>query len=259
MDALAPFRHLWAVDFEFTAPAGGRPIPLCVVARELRTGRLVRSWLADGAPAAPPYPTGPDTLFVAYYASAELGCHLALGWPTPARVLDLFAEFRCLTSGLPTPCGNGLLGALACFGLDALDAADKESMRQLAMHGGPFTTEERRALLDYCQTDVDALARLFPVMVPRIVPPPLDAAGQRKALGQALLRGRYMAAAARIEWDGVPLDTDALDKLRAQWGRIKGRLVAAVNAAYGVYGPAGQRAIDPRTVLGAALLNASTR
>ena len=55
-------------------------------------------------------------MFVAYYASAELGCHLALGWPMPARILDLYAEFRCRTSGVATPCGSGLLGALAFFG-----------------------------------------------------------------------------------------------------------------------------------------------
>jgi hypothetical protein len=49
------------------------------VGREIRTGELLRLWLADGAPDLPPYATGPDTLFIAYYASAELGCHLALG------------------------------------------------------------------------------------------------------------------------------------------------------------------------------------
>jgi hypothetical protein len=254
VDALAPFREAWAVDFEFTAPPGERPIPLCVVARELRTGRLMRTWLADGAPVSPPYPNGTDVLFVAYYASAELGCHLALDWPMPTRILDLFAEFRCLASGLSTPCGNGLLGALAYFGLDALDAAEKESMRQLAMRGGPYVAEERRALLDYCQTDVDALARLFPVLLPKIVPPSLDAAGRRKALGQALLRGRYMAAAARMESNGVPLDVEALARLRDNWDRIKGRLVAAVDASYGVYVPAGQRDVNPQTRLGAALL-----
>ena len=48
----------------------------------------------SGAVGMPPYPIGPDVLFVAYFASAELGCHLALGWPLPARVLDLYAEFR---------------------------------------------------------------------------------------------------------------------------------------------------------------------
>jgi hypothetical protein len=223
VDWLSPYAEVWAVDFEFTAPPGGRPVPLCLVARELRSGRRVRLWLADGAPPVPPYPTGPDTLFVAYYASAELGCHLALDWPLPGRVLDLYAEFRCLNSGLAVPAGNGLLGALAYFGLPAVDAAEKESMRLLAQRGGPYAPEERRALLDYCQTDVDALARLLPGMLPRIDFP------------RALLRGRYMAAAARMEWRGVPIDAEALGRLRAGWDRIKGRLVAAVDAGYGVF------------------------
>jgi len=83
-----PFREVWAVDFEFIADPGHRPIPICLVARELRTGRLVRQWRSEMG-ATPPYPTGPDSLFVAFYASAELGCHLALGWPLPERVLDL--------------------------------------------------------------------------------------------------------------------------------------------------------------------------
>jgi hypothetical protein len=70
MNPLDSFREVWLVDFEYHAPDGCRPTPLCVVAREFRTGRLVRRWLGDGAPAAAPYATGPDVLFVAYYASA---------------------------------------------------------------------------------------------------------------------------------------------------------------------------------------------
>jgi hypothetical protein len=241
VDALAPYRHIWAVDFEFSAGPGERPIPLCVVARELRTGALVRKWLTDGAPPAPPYGTAPDSLFVAYYSSAELGCHLALDWPVPVRIFDLFAEFRCLTSGLPVPCGHSLLGALAYFGLDGLAATEKAEMRQLAMRGGPYTDAERAALLDYCQTDVNALARLLPAMLPRI------------DLPRALLRGRYMAAAARMEWTGVPLDTDALCKLRDQWDRIKGRLIAAVDTKYGVYVPVGGRTLNPESTFAAAV------
>src|SRR5262249_21285685 len=153
------------VDFEFTAHPGDRPVPLCCVARDVRTGELVRRWLADGSPACPPYGTGPDTLLVAYYSSAEWGCHLALGWPLPARVLDLYTEFRCLTSGNPRPCGDGLLGCLAYFGLDGLAGIEKAEMRQLAMRGGPYSASERTALVDYCQTDVDALVRLLPRML----------------------------------------------------------------------------------------------
>jgi hypothetical protein len=230
------------VDFEFTAPPGEQPVPLCLVARELRTDSLVRRWLVDGAPAKPPFDIGPDALLIAYYASAEMGCFLALDWPMPARILDLFAEFRCLTSGLPVPCGNSLIGALAYFGLDTLPAVEKEGMRQLAMRGGPYTDAESAALLDYCQSDVDALARLLSVMLSKI------------DLPRALLRGRYMAAAARMERAGVPIDTEALARLLENWESIKGQLIAAVNADYGVFVPTGQRTINPASTLGAALL-----
>jgi hypothetical protein len=233
---------VWLWDFEFTAPAGECPTPLCAVARELWSGRLVRLWLTERAPAEPPADIGPDTLFVAFYASAELGCFLALGWPGPARILDLFAEFRCLTSGLAVPCGSGLLGALASFGLDGIDAAEKEDMRQLALRGGEYTEAERLALLGYCQRDVDALARLLPAMLPKI------------DLPRALLRGRYMAAAAHMERAGVPIDTDTLNRLRANWERIRARLIHIVNRDYGVFVPAGRRAINPETRLGAALI-----
>jgi hypothetical protein len=212
------------------------------VGRELRSGALVRLWLADGAPPSPPFDVGPDVLFIAYYSSAEWGCFLALDWPLPVRILDLFAEFRCLTAGLPVPCGNSLLGALSCFGLDGLAAAEKEEMRQLAMRGGPYTALEREALLAYCGSDVDALVRLLPVMLPQI------------DLPRALLRGRYMAAAAMMEWAGVPLDGESLGRLRASWDRIKGRLVAEVNRDYGVFVPVGQRTLDPATRTGAAIL-----
>src|SRR4051794_5230719 len=128
---LDAFREVWLADFEFSAPPGERPDPVCLVAREFRSGRTLRLWRDElRGRREPPYPTGPDVLFVAYLASAEMGCHLALGWPLPARVLDLYAEFRNLTNGLSPPHGAGLLGALAWFGLDAIGAAEKESMRE---------------------------------------------------------------------------------------------------------------------------------
>ena len=104
-------------------------------------------------------------------------------------------EFKWLTSGLTVPCGRGLLGALAYHGFDAAEAEEKDSMRKLALRGGPYTGEEQRALLDYCQPDVDALAQLLARILPE-----LD-------LSRALLRGRYMGAAACTECNGVPGST----------------------------------------------------
>ena len=217
-----PYREIWAADFEFMVGAGERPVPVCLCARELRSGREVRLW-QDEFGQLPPYPTGAHSLFVAYYASAELGCHLALGWPMPERILDPFTEFRCRTNGLETPAGVGIIGALTAFGLDAIGATEKKDMRDLVMRGGPWTDDERAAILDYCMSDVDALARLLPAMAPGI------------DLPRALLRGRYMAAAARMEFTGVPIDVEVLRKLRKRWTSIQDKLIKCIDADYGVY------------------------
>jgi hypothetical protein len=190
------FREVVAADFEFAVSPGERPVPVCLVAHELVSGRRFRLW-CDQFGRSPPYATGADVLFVAYYASAELGCYHVLGWPMPERMLDLFAEFRVRTNGLSTPAGNSLIGALAYFGLDSIGAAEKEDMRALVLRGG-WSGAERDAILDYCESDVLALKRLLPAMLPGI------------DLPRALLRGRSVAAVAAMEHAGVPVDTDTL-------------------------------------------------
>lgn len=196
---LTDFTQVWLADFEYDAPPGERPTLRCMVAHEYQTGRKVRVWADQlSRMAAPPFPVDASSLFVAYYASAELGCFLQLGWPMPTYVLDLFTEFRCQNNGLRTVRGNGLLGAMAQHGLPTIGTTQKTEMRDLALRGGNYTESERMALLNYCETDVVALANLLSAMLPK-----LD-------LPHALLRGRYMAAAARMEHTGTPIDVEVL-------------------------------------------------
>ena len=218
------WKSIWAVDFEFAAHEGENPRPLCVVAHDLLSGQRVRRWLTDAEEQACPYSTGPDDLFLAYYASAEIGCHLELGWPVPQRIIDLCAEFKLQTSGLDLPNGRGLVGALLHHGLNgSFDAREKKSMQELAARGGPYDSEDRLALLDYCESDVVALAKLWSVMSPDIDTP------------RALIRGRYMASLAAVERNGVPVDAEALGLLRANWETLKMSLIREVDAAYGVF------------------------
>jgi DNA polymerase I len=219
---LPDFREIILADFEFETGAGERPVPVCLVAKELRSGRTFRIFQDQFGP-APPYATGPDVLFVSFYASAELGCYRILGWAMPERILDLFCEFRDRTNGLPTPAGAGLLGALTYFGLDGMAAAEKKEIQETigsGTWGGRYTPEE---LLDYCASDIDALERLLPAMLPKI------------DLPRALLRGRYMAAVGAMEYGGVPVDTKTLARLRDGWTGIQDRLIAAIDANYHVY------------------------
>jgi hypothetical protein len=227
-----PFRSIVAVDFEFNfgghasaeeaSRSGERPRPVCMVAKELRTGQCWRLW-EDGFGRTPPFPVDSDTLIVAYYASAEFGCFRALNWPTPTRILDLFTEFRNRTNGLPTPLGSGLIGALAAFGLDTIGAAEKDEMRARVLRGKSWSEGEPEAILDYCATDTDALERLLPAMLPRI------------DLPRSLLRGRYMAAAAAMEFNGTPTDVPTLTVLRKHWPDIEGALIKAIDSNYGVF------------------------
>jgi DNA polymerase-1 len=137
-------------------------------------------------------------------------------------VLDLCAEFRDRTCGLELPTGRSLIGALVFHGLDHIDAAEKKDIQEAIGNGtwrGRYTPKE---ILDYCETDVEALQRLLPAMLPRI------------DLPRALLRGRYMAAAAVMEWNGVPIDTATLALLREYWGDIKDDLIGAIDD-HGIY------------------------
>ena len=82
-------------------------------------------------------------LFVCFVANAECACHLALGWPLPANVLDLSPVFRCVVNGRIVPQGKGLLGALAYYGLNSIGAKHKDAMRERILQGPPFSPEER--------------------------------------------------------------------------------------------------------------------
>lgn len=220
-ESLTAFHRVWLVDFEYRQPDGARPKPLCLVATEWRTGETLRIWLDAAAP-RPPIQFGEGDLLVAYYASAEIGCFLALNWPLPVHVLDLYAEFRWLTSGREAHAGYGLLGALAYFGIVGIDSSEKDNMRALAQQE-THTAQEQTALLEYCESDVVALQKLLPAME-RLLDVP-----------RALLRGRYMIAVAKVEWHGIPLDTARLSVIQEQWQDITSALIREVDRDYHVF------------------------
>ncbi len=128
------FKEIWLVDFEFVALDGEQQRPVCMVAEEFWSGKQIRMWEEElRASRVAPFNTGQDCLLVAYFASAELACFRALGWPLPYNILDLFAEHRVITNGLRNLYGNSLLGAAQRLGIDTIEAIEKETMRELTV------------------------------------------------------------------------------------------------------------------------------
>ena len=168
---------------------------------------------------------------MAYFASAEWNCFLSLGWDLPARIIDLYPEYRRMTNGAvgyTTRSGYGLLAAADAFGVTTMDTNHKTDMRELIMSGGPWSPEQQNDILEYCAHDVTITTNLFRQMWPKI-------ATDRLALTQALLRGRYTVAVAKMEFAGTPIDTVLLTKLKSNWPELRLHLIKAVDQDYGVY------------------------
>ena len=222
---LHDFKHVVFADFEFVAKPGERPDVVCLAWHEAPAGQTHCLW-RDQLGGAPPYPIDEATLFVCFVANAELGSHLALDWPLPRHVLDLNPEFRRLTNGRLTPAGKGLLGVLAYFHLDSITSKQKDAMRDRIRQGWPFTVEEREEILHYGASDVDALVRLLPLLLPSV-----------GDLEHALFRGQFVAASALMEHRGVPIDVAIFRQLadKRTWSRICDAMVPTIDAEYGVF------------------------
>jgi DNA polymerase I len=219
-----PFEEIWLHDFEFISRPGERPDVVCLCATELRSGRSLRLW-RDQLGERPPYRTDRGAVFVNFVANAECGCHRAIGWPTPERVLDLSAAFRNLVNGLWVPEGKGLIGALRYYGLSSISAKQKDATRARIIQGWSFTPEERERILDYCASDAEAPRLLLARMLPEV------------DLAILLHHGEFAAVSARMEFRGVPIDREVFAPLadRDTWRAVRDDMVPTIDARYGVY------------------------
>jgi DNA polymerase-1 len=216
------FREEWHIDFEYREDANHLPVPvsLCAIERHSGTALFYRRDQLLKLKRAP-FNTGPDSLIVAYAANAEMSCFLALSWPFPVNILDLYVETVAAINGdttiwLEEEEGQkrkkgrpGLLTALKLHGLQGIEGEEKDHWRNVILENEDYTEEQWRGIEWYNRTDVDATIALLDVMAPTIDWP------------RALFRGRYMAAVARMERVGLPVDRDRLLTYVERWDDLK--------------------------------------
>ena len=98
---MSHFSQVVVCDFEYEIQPGGLPNVLCMVAyvldENLQHVRTIRLWRGEFGK-FPPFDIGPDTLFVAYSAWAELTCFMMLGWKFPAHVFDLHTAYLSVSN-----------------------------------------------------------------------------------------------------------------------------------------------------------------
>ncbi|WP_168442630.1 DNA polymerase [Pontiella desulfatans] len=168
-----------------------------------------------------PFAAGRSSLVIAYYAAAEMSCFLELGWPLPVNVVDLHVEFRCATNGVPVAHGNGLVGALIYFGLPVTGLDDKDEIRSLIIDNCIYTGDQRKRILEYCESDVSAAARLWEVLCDSLTDP------------YCRWRGEYTKSIAAMERRGIPVDVEKLDYISEHRSEIVTALITEAEQRLG--------------------------
>jgi DNA polymerase I len=230
-------RDIIAIDTEYISRKGAMVEPICMVAKSLlgnahdSTSSIWRVFFGGSTRQYPscPLPLDPDVLYLSFAAPAEWSCFLALGWELPQTIIDLYAEEVLLCNGKKDEHGKrfnpSLLSTMAKYKLDAISHAEKESMRDLILSGGPWSMEQEARILEYCEEDVTAVEKLLPIMLPYL------------NVREALIRGSYTRAVAYTERNGIPIDDRTYRSLKQNWATIRNGLAEALESKhkYGVY------------------------
>ena len=158
-----PFEEVVCCDFEFYGREGNRPTVVCLVAKELRSGRNFgcgrtnyrQSHHTASTAGLCSSPTMPPPRCVATWRWA--GIYRPTFWtPMPSFVASRIV--RRNNNHKLACCMPWTISSSTVFRAQA-----KEHWRDVVLRGPPWSAEEREGILDYCWTDTDALERLLPM------------------------------------------------------------------------------------------------
>jgi hypothetical protein len=247
------FNTVVVADFEYETAggdynlqAGDLPVPLCVVAyvldERVQYMRTVRMWRNELlASRRPPFDVGPDALFVAYSAWAELTCFKVLGWRFPQHVLDLHTAYLAASNVLPPydpdeerkKPRKRLSDACRAYGIQGWETIDKEEISK-DIGEGNWRKYGVDGVLRYCEEDVRKTAELLVAMRRghldghgRAIFPPID-------VERVLHWSNYSAKAiALIQARGIPIDVGLWNLTQENKPAVIGELLRRFDPSHG--------------------------
>jgi hypothetical protein len=232
-------------DFEYEVAPGDLPNVLCMVAyvldENLRHVRTIRLWRGEFG-AIPPFDIGPDTLFVAYSAWAEMTCFQVLGWKFPIHIFDQHTTYLA-ASNILLPYNpdevrkkprKRLSDACRAYRIEGWECIDKETISKAIGDGIWRERFSPQEVVDYCEEDVRMEVQLLRAQlrtgtdVPRV-----------------LHWSNYSAKAiARIQARGMPIDMSLWNLVQENKTAVIGELLRQFDPSFGdgapIYTPEGE-------------------
>ena len=258
MSANKNFAQAVVFDFEYEVEngdynlrPGDLPVPLCLVAyvldENLRHVRTIRMWREELlASTHSPFDIGPDTLFVAYSAWAEMTCFKVLGWQFPVHIFDLHTAYLAASNVLlpyepdvkRTKPRKRLSDACRAYGIEGWERIDKEKISE-DIGRGLWRNYGREAVFDYCEEDVRMSTLLLRKMLRG------TALFPAASVKHVLHWSNYSAkSVALIQSRGIPIDVPLWNLVQENKAAVIGELLRQFDPSYGdddpIYSPDGE-------------------
>jgi hypothetical protein len=247
------FATINVVDFEYEADDGDLPNVLCMVVHVLNENlqhvRTIKMWRGEFG-TTPPFDIGPDALFVAYSAWAELTCFMVLGWKFPEHIFDLHTNYLAVSNVLlphnpdetRTRQPKDLGAACRAYGLEGWRGINKKQIAEDIGHG-LWSKYGREAVIDYCGEDVrmEALLLVEQLHGRRHLP--------AVNVEHILHWSNYSAKnIAQIQTKGMPIDMSLSNAVQENKAAVVGALLKKFDPSYGsdnpIYSPDGSTSYE---------------
>jgi len=249
------FSQTVVCDFEYEVAVGALPNVLCMVAyvldKYLRHVRTIRLWRGEFG-RIPPFDTGPDTLFVAYSAWAEMTCFEVLGWKFPVHIFDQHTAYLAASNVLlpynpdekSIRQSKNLADACRAYGIEGWERIDKRSIAE-DIGNGLWQKYGRDGVLNYCEEDVKRSTELIRAQLRdrcdyrgRVSLPGAD-------VERVLHWSNYSAKSiAQIQARGMPIDVPLWNTVQENKKAVIGELLRRFDPSHGdeetIYTPDGE-------------------
>lgn len=244
------FRRIVIVDFEYEIAPGGLPKVLCMVAYVLNANlehvQTIRLWRGEFG-SRPPFDTGPDTLFCAFAAWAELIVFLQLGWEFPEHILDLHTAYLALSNILaPHDYSEtqrrkeqkGLPDACAAYGIRGWERFAKKTIAK-DIGEGRWQVWGQPVVFDYNEEDVARTLDLLRAMLRGPNRLGFTSEIYRVTTGVDIDRvidwSNYSAkAVAKIQARGMPIDMHYWNVVQENKALVVGELIRQHDPSFGM-------------------------
>jgi hypothetical protein len=238
------FTNIVVIDFEYEIDDNGLPRVLCMVAyvldEHLQHVCTIKLWRGEFG-TKPPFDIGPDTLFVAYSAWAEITCFMMLGWHFPVHIFDLHTAYLAASNILlphnpdekRTKRRKRLSDACRAYGITGWERIDKDEIAE-DIGEGRWHQYGQAVVFDYCEEDVRMSVLLLCAQLRRYC----DARGltllPAADVPRVLHWSNYSAkAVAQIQARGMPIDVALWSLVQENKKAVIAELLRQFDPSYG--------------------------